>query len=209
MTDTNPVKKPHRIVVGFDFSELGDRALLEAFEIARHRAPADLHVITVGEPAGTRVLLPRASEPVTEEVARETVRLRVAKLVDEDQAKRGPLGIERVAVYVMTGVPAGEPGQLIVDLANAVDADLIVVGTHGRTGLVRAVLGSVASRVVRDATTSVYVVRPGDFVRGEPVPAIEPPLPEGAPHLKHFEHRRTYHYVDKVSNWTSRTMPAS
>lgn len=209
MTDTRSAQTPHCIVVGFDFSELADRALMEAFDIARHRGTTELHVITVAEPAGSHVLLPHGEAPVTEEAAREQVRERVAKLVSDDQAKRGPLGVDRVAVYVMTGVPAGEPGRLIVDLATAVDADLIVIGTHGRKGLMRAVLGSVASHIVRDATTSVYVVRPSDFVRGERVPSIEPPLPAGAPHLKHFEHRRTYHYVDKVPAWTSRTMPVS
>jgi hypothetical protein len=70
-------------------------------------------------------------------------------------------------------------------------------------------LGSVAQHVVRDAQTSVFVVRPADFVRGNKVPEIQPPLAPGEPHLKHFEHRRTYHYVDKVSHWTNRTMPAS
>jgi hypothetical protein len=70
-------------------------------------------------------------------------------------------------------------------------------------------LGSVAAHVVRDASTSVYVVRPTDFVGGEKVPEIQPPLAPGEPHLKHFEHRRTYHYVDKVAPWSSRAMPVS
>jgi hypothetical protein len=102
-----------------------------------------------------------------------------------------------------------EPGRLITDLAASVDADLIVVGTHGRRGLERMLLGSVAQDVVKRATCDVLIVRPADMVHGEPVPAIEPPLAPGQPHLRQFEHRRTYHYVDKVSNWTSRAMPVS
>jgi hypothetical protein len=138
-------------------------------------------------------------------LARETVRLRVAQLVDDYQSHSGPIALDRIAVYVV----AGEPGRVITDLARAADADLIVVGTHGRTGVARIVLGSVAQHVVRDAETSVYVVRPSDFVRGKKVPDVQPPLAAGEPHLKHFEHRRTYHYVDKVSHWTNRTMPVS
>lgn len=208
-TEATPPKKRYQIVVGFDFSDLAERALEEAFATARQHVPAELHVVTVAQPAGALLRLPGDAESTTEEVARETVRLRIAHLVDESQARLGPVGLEKIAIYVLSGIPAGEPGKLITDLAAAVDADLIIVGTNGRRGLARALLGSVASQVVRDAGTSVLVVRPSDFVRGQKVPDIEPPLPEGAPHLKHFEHRRTYHYVDKVSSWTSRTMPVS
>jgi nucleotide-binding universal stress UspA family protein len=204
-----PVAKKYEIVVGFDLSPLADRALEEAIGIARRRAPAELHVVTVAQPSGTLVRLPGEADALSEELARETVRLRVAQLVDDYQSHGGPVGLERIAVYVVAGVPAGEPGRVITDLARALDADLIVVGTHGRTGVARIMLGSVAQHVVRDAETSVYVVRPADFVRGKKVPDVQPPLSPGEPHLKHFEHRRTYHYVDKVSHWTNRTLPVS
>lgn len=201
--------RPYQIVVGFDFSELADRALEEALEIASRRQPSELHVVTVAQPDGTLVRLPGSEGAVTEEVARDVVRNRVAVITEQFQASRGAIGLERVAVYVLTGVPAGEPAKLITDLSESVEADLIVVGTHGRTGLRRLALGSVAARVVRRATASVLVVRPLDFVKGKKVPAIERPLGEGEPHLKKFEHRRTYHYVDRIPGWTHRTMPAS
>jgi hypothetical protein len=112
-------------------------------------------------------------------------------------------------MYLLARTPAGEPAEFIVKLANAVDADLIVVGTHGRRGVSRLLLGSVAAQVVRDATMSVSVVRPSDFVRGEKVPAIEPPLAPGQPHLKPFEHARTYHYFDRGASFTAHTMPVT
>jgi len=202
-------KKAFEIVVGYDCSELGDRVVGEALDIARHRAPAEVHVITIGLRNDDLVSLPGESPATTEDVAREAARLRIARIVDENQQRLGPLGLERVAVYVDATLPAREPGAVINELARAVDAGLIVVGTHGRTGVERLILGSVASQVVRHATTSVYVVQPGDFVHGKKVPAIQPPLVPGEHPLKHFEHRRTFHYVDKVSSWTSRTMPAS
>jgi len=204
-----PAKKSYEIVVGFDFSPLAERAFEEALDIAERRAPAELHVVTVAQPAGVLVRLPGEAEPVADEIARETVRLRIAQLVDEYCTKRGPVHIERVAVYVLSTLPVPATGKVIADLAQALDANLIVVGTHGRTGLARLALGSVAQQVVREATTSVYVVRPANFVHGEKVPDIQPPLAAGQPHLKHFEHRRTYHYVDKVARWTNRTMPVS
>lgn len=54
----------------------------------------------------------------------------------------------------------GHPAAAIVDHARETDADLIVVGTHGRTGISRLMVGSVARAIVTHATASVLVVRP-------------------------------------------------
>jgi len=209
MTTPSTDKKPFQIVVGFDLSELGERVIEEALDIVRHRTPAELHVITVASGADDRINLPGETVDTTDAAAREAVRLRVARVVDEDQRRHGAVGLDRIAVYVVASTPTREPGRTISDLASALDANLIVVGTHGRTGVDRLILGSVASQVVRHATTNVYVVQPADFFHGKKVPAIERPLAPGDHHLKPFEHRRTFHYVDKVSAWTSRTMPVS
>lgn len=57
----------------------------------------------------------------------------------------------------------GRAGQTIVDVAQEIGAELIVMGTHGRTGLAHMLLGSVAEQVVRLAECSVLTVRPGTF----------------------------------------------
>jgi nucleotide-binding universal stress UspA family protein len=57
-------------------------------------------------------------------------------------------------------VAEGSPKRAIVSMAESLQADLVVVGTHGRTGLARMALGSVAEAVVRSAPCSVLVVRP-------------------------------------------------
>ena len=207
-TGAPPSNKPRNIVVGFDFSEISERALQEALEIASRRAPAELHVVVVTMQSGPLLLLPEDMTPVTEDAARQTVQLRVAKVIDEYREKRGPVGIERVAVYLLTGLSPGQTGHLISEVAKEVDAELIVVGSHGRRGIQRVLLGSVAERVVREATTSVHVVRPADFVGSKKVPTVDPPLEPGQAHMKHFEHRRTYHYVTAGSGSTKRTMPA-
>lgn len=69
---------------------------------------------------------------------------------------------------------AGEPSHEITQIASDVHADLVVVGTAGRTGLARLALGSVAEKVVRNAGCPVLVVRPKDFQTAG-VPEIEPP----------------------------------
>jgi nucleotide-binding universal stress UspA family protein len=62
---------------------------------------------------------------------------------------------------VETGVVEGNPADAIVDDAAAFDADLIVMGTHGRTGVHRYVVGSVTERVVRLADAPVLTARAG------------------------------------------------
>jgi nucleotide-binding universal stress UspA family protein len=203
--DTSTESKSYEVVVGLDFSDLSRRALEEAIDIASRRPAAQLHVIAVAEQQGLLVRLPADGEVLEENVAREKTRAHVAKIIDEYQAAHGALSLHRVAVYVVTG----DPSKLITDLARAVDASLIVVGTHGRKGVSRLMLGSVAANVVRDASCGVYVVRPADFVGGKKVPEIQPPLQPGEAHLKHFEHRRTFHYVDRNSQPPSSVMPAS
>ena len=56
-------------------------------------------------------------------------------------------------------LPLAEPATAIVREAEKAGASLIIVGSHGRTGIARALLGSVAERVVRHAHCSVMVVR--------------------------------------------------
>jgi universal stress protein A len=56
-------------------------------------------------------------------------------------------------------IKGGAPAQMIVDTAKSVGADLIVMATHGRTGLAHLVMGSVAEKVVRTAACPVLTVR--------------------------------------------------
>jgi nucleotide-binding universal stress UspA family protein len=58
-----------------------------------------------------------------------------------------------------TAVVQGVPFQTIVDMAGNEDVDMIVMGTHGRTGLIHALMGSVAEKVVRLAPCPVLVTR--------------------------------------------------
>jgi len=72
---------------------------------------------------------------------------------------------------------AGDPWREIIQMASSLRADLVVVGTAGKTGLARMALGSVAESVVRHAGCPVLVVRPKDY-HARVVPEIEPPCPD-------------------------------
>lgn len=84
----------------------------------------------------------------------------------EDQGKRAKELVERSAdtlraagLKVETRVEKGDVRLRIVDLAAEWNADLVVIGSHGRTGIPRLLLGSVADYVARNAPCSVEIVR--------------------------------------------------
>jgi nucleotide-binding universal stress UspA family protein len=79
--------------------------------------------------------------------------------LDRAEERAGEQLTERVLVE-------GTPSAKIVDYAEAADCDLIVMGTHGRGGIDRLLLGSVAERVVRTASVPVLTVRVGDETKG-------------------------------------------
>ncbi len=199
-------ERQYQALAAIDFSELGDRTVQEALKMCSAHAQAGLHVIAVGSQEEDSIRLPGEGDRVLPaEEADETARAHVASLVSAYQDNHGALNMEKVAVYVATGNPA----ERIVALAAEVDADLIVMGTHGRTGLKRWVLGSVAEEVVRRAPCGVYVIRPRDFLSGEKLPDVQPPLREGEHSLKPFHHRPTYHYVSRNQQGSKSVMPAS
>ena len=100
-------------------------------------------------------------------VVDENVRGLVAGFGDEDELEdRGKRAVERVeemarhhGIDVVTAIENGDPARRIVDYAEEVDADLIIAGTHGRSGVERRLIGSVAERVVRQARCPVMTVR--------------------------------------------------
>ena len=210
MTDVAPISEinpigQYRVIAASDFSPLGDRAISEALHLCTNRPHAELHVITVAAESATGFVLPGpASRPVTREAANERARLHLAEIIDEYLGHGNRLSLDKVAFYVTLGTPASS----ILSLAGEVDADLIVLGTHGRHGLGRMILGSVTGEVMRRAPCGVFVIRPRDFLEGEKLPEIEPPLREGQHSLLPFRTAPTYHYVPRASRASDRIMPS-
>ncbi|MFB6111884.1 MAG: universal stress protein [Halobacteriaceae archaeon] len=91
------------------------------------------------------------------------VRSGIAQEALRDEAQDAVAAVETQAeaagVPCDAGVIDGEPAEAIGTHAGEIDADLIVVGTHGRRGVSRFLLGSVAERVARSAPVSVLIVR--------------------------------------------------
>ena len=157
-----------RIVVGMDYEQLGDDALKAALALAVSAGSTEVHAIHThplldGLPTSERRVA-RMDRDV------ELLRVRVGAVLDQWRAKHGPPDLPSLAVHIANGRPSTE----IVRLAAALQAGLIVVGTHGRRGLTRALLGSVAGEVVERATCPVLVVRPIDHQVTEAVADVEP-----------------------------------
>jgi nucleotide-binding universal stress UspA family protein len=64
-------------------------------------------------------------------------------------------------IHVETEIQAGRPAEIILDVANSSGADMIAMATHGRDGIRRFLMGSVADRVARHAHVPGLLVRPG------------------------------------------------
>lgn len=77
-------------------------------------------------------------------------------------------------VRTVTTVRMGQPAHTIAAYANAAGIDLIVIGTHGRSGLSHLLMGSVAERIVRSAPCPVLTVRDrGTHAEIEPIPVAQ------------------------------------
>jgi nucleotide-binding universal stress UspA family protein len=160
MTDTSPGPI---VVVGIDFSEIGDRALDEALLWLAERPSGVVHVVHVAAGYGPMLRLELADDVKT--VSREELEVFLADEVRQrvsafTQRTSGvTIADGRVVTHVRVGVPSDE----MVALGAELQADLIVVGTHGRRGVTRLLLGSVAEAIVRKAGCTVLVVRPKDY----------------------------------------------
>lgn len=150
-----------RILCPVDFSDHSRRALDHAGAIAQlhHAAVTVLHVAPVA-PVAAYAPMSGGSAYVglTPEVRQVLIRSLEAFAAD---------GQSRVPVEVE--IAEGQPAAVIVERARDIAAELIVLGTHGRSGFERWVLGSVAERVLRQARCPVLTVPPR-----APVAAAEP-----------------------------------
>lgn len=138
--------KPRCILMPVDFSEPSLIALQHALVLAQHHK-AQLVLLHVIEPFHADLFMDSAqSQRAAKTVAHE----RLTTLAEATKKTWPRTGRE---------LRSGHPVSSITALAKRMKADLIVMGTHGRTGLQRAFIGSVAERVVRLANCSVLVVR--------------------------------------------------
>jgi nucleotide-binding universal stress UspA family protein len=142
----------HRILVPTDFSKHSENALSYAAAFAE-KFGAELHLLHVVQDLA--LFIPEAvtaAPPIAPPVEQLTAAVREAldRVIMQHQLKR---------FGVQSEVREGNPFYEIIRYAKEKDIDLIIMGTHGHTGLIHVLLGSVAEKIVRKAPCPVLTVR--------------------------------------------------
>jgi nucleotide-binding universal stress UspA family protein len=141
---------PRNILVPIDFSDTAERALDYAVMLA-NKLDAKIHLLNViGVPA---LGVPELGVALTASVIDSVVRSNQDALDKLADSRRDKAQIGEVMLRT------GDARDVILRTADEVSANLIVMGTHGRRGVRRALLGSVAESIVRTATCPVLTVR--------------------------------------------------
>lgn len=150
-----------RILVTLDGSELAEQVLPHVKALIEGRTGVQLFLLSVAQvidvAAASAMVYPMAvypGQPVDEDAERRRV---------EDELRNYLRGLEKdlhqPGVAVTSEVRFGHAAEEIVSYAHDIQADLIAMSTHGRSGLARWTYGSIADRVLRVANCPVLLVR--------------------------------------------------
>ncbi|WP_250122595.1 universal stress protein [Chroococcidiopsis sp. CCMEE 29] len=137
--------RKNRVLVPIDFSEASFAALIPAREFVEDASHLYvLHVLPHLHPAEPGLVWNTLDNQTRKQHVEESLHKRFNGSEYED---------------VQIGVAIGDPSSEIIDYAKVINADLIVISSHGHTGLSRFLLGSVAERVIRFVHCPVLVLR--------------------------------------------------
>jgi nucleotide-binding universal stress UspA family protein len=141
------------IVVGTDGSTTAKEAVRQASELAQSLG-AKLYLVSAYEP------VPEGRLRDERQQVPDDLQWMINPREDVDNAlKDGAETLERSGVEVETFAREGDPADAILDVAEELGADLIVVGNKGMTGAKRFLLGSVPNKVSHHAPCSVMIIR--------------------------------------------------
>jgi nucleotide-binding universal stress UspA family protein len=141
------------ILIATDGSELAGRALEQGLALAKTLS-SRVTIVTVTEPWTAAVSGEWAVAFPVEEYEKAAA-ANAAKILSQVRETTAGIGVDCDTVHIKDQYPA----EAIVEEAKARNCDLIVMGSHGRRGLARFVLGSQASRVLTHSTTPMLIVR--------------------------------------------------
>ncbi|HLA04927.1 MAG TPA: universal stress protein [Syntrophales bacterium] len=146
---------PKRILVPTDFSNYADNALRQAVDIAKqyHAKIFLLHVI--GDHIRQCIEDYCLSDAVVKEIEQDSMMASLDNLKKEINRLSDDSSDVEIFSYVKRGVPSEE----VLREQEEKDIDLIVMASHGRTGISRILIGSVAEKVMRGAKCPVMLVR--------------------------------------------------
>ena len=142
-----------RIVVGTDGSDTATEAVRHAIELAK-MSGGQLGIVAAFEP------VPQSRQREEKGELPGDVQYAAGPREDVNVALEGAIGMAKQQGVEAKPYPReGDPADAILDVAEEVNADLVVVGNKGMTGAKRFLLGSVPNKVSHHAPCSVYIVR--------------------------------------------------
>ncbi len=145
-----PIWDLHNVVVGVDGSEQSCRAATVSADLAR-RNGAVLHLVTiVRPPEGWWGIV---GSPPTPSALSKSLTEAQREILDSVVA-----AVDLTDIEVIQVEDVGDPARMLLDYAEKVDADLMIIGRRGAGLIERLMLGSVANRVVHDAEYPVMLV---------------------------------------------------
>ncbi len=174
-----------QMIVAFDFTTGANLALQQALAMCGNFGQTHLHVITALDRH-----LKKAG--LIDEVDYENAGKVQARVFELVKRVGSDFNCAPARVYVHARI--GSPEEQILGLAEEVSADLILMGTHGRTGVERIVLGSVAEHVMRHAECPVLVTRPKTYPKEPAADAPRPELPSPYPDRGEYLEPHIWHY---------------
>jgi nucleotide-binding universal stress UspA family protein len=160
-----------KVLVAFDGSDAARRGLATALALAADQR-ATLYVLHVldGMPAGWSAYVDEEFRPARVEAVLLGLRVAGQRVLDEAQAMASGQGLATTPLLV--DARGRSVAEVILAKVREIGADVVVLGTHGREGMSRLVMGSAAEDVLRHAEVPVLLVR-----APVPVAASEPAQP--------------------------------
>ena len=151
------IRKISHVVTPIDFSDnsklIADSA---AFFAGKFGAVLNLVFVVQNFEDYSGFFVPQMHMPNLEDELLTGAEARMVSFVDENRDSYTKLGVSELKAKVLMG----DVGEQIVDYASEIQADLIVMGTHGYKGLEKIMFGSVADKVVRAALCPVTTINP-------------------------------------------------
>lgn len=146
---------PKNILVPTDFSKYADAALKVAVDIANTHGSNIYLLHAVDNPISRRSIDYGISYEEIKQIEKSS-----AEASKEKLKKQAAAIVKSNKIKVIFDSKTGDPAEVILKEQSAKKIDLIVIASHGKSGIVRYLMGSVATKVAKSATCPVMLVRP-------------------------------------------------
>jgi nucleotide-binding universal stress UspA family protein len=145
---------PKTILVPTDFSQSSDKALEKAVDMAEKYNAKVILLHVIDEKVQQCAVDYCLKEEDVSRLEEENTRRSTQRLVDEATALKGSRHVE-----IDYDLKKGAPAEVILDEQLRTGTDLIIIGSHGKKGIMKHLIGSVTDKVVRAAKAPVMIVR--------------------------------------------------